>query len=122
MDRTPQEKVLLPVKPLGHLFRGKFLAFLEEAFAAHSLDFYGRIRELAHPVRFAELVSALRDKDWVVYAKPPLGGPQHVLQYLARSTIQLGGGEWVFLTPVAWDKGTPESRCDQFRLSECARR
>jgi len=84
---SPRKKTFfLPVKPLGHLFRGKFLAYLEEAFAAHKLEFYGRIRELAHPVRFAELVSAHRDKDWVVYAKPPFGGPQHVLQYLARYT------------------------------------
>jgi hypothetical protein len=81
-----QKRFFLPVKPLSHLFRGKFLAFLEEAFAAHTLEFYGRIRELSHPVRFAEFVSALRDKDWVVYAKPPFGGPQHVLQYLARYT------------------------------------
>jgi len=76
----------LPVKPLSHLFRGKFLAFLEEAFAAHSLEFYGRIRELAHPVRFAEFVSTLRDREWVVYIKPPFGGPQQVLKYLARYT------------------------------------
>jgi Putative transposase len=81
-----QKRFFLPVKPLSHLFRGKFLAFLEEAFAAHTLEFYGRIRELSHPVRFAEFVSALRDKDWVVYAKPPFGGPQQVLQYLARYT------------------------------------
>jgi len=84
---APHKKnFFLPVKPLGHLFRGKFLAFLEEAFAAHSLAFYGRVRELAHPARFSELVSALVDKEWVVYAKPPFGGPQHVLQYLARYT------------------------------------
>jgi hypothetical protein len=81
-----KKRFFLPVKPLGHLFRGKFLAFLEEAFATHGLAFYGRIGELAHPVRFAELVSALHDKDWVVYAKPPFGGPQRVLQYLARYT------------------------------------
>jgi hypothetical protein len=81
-----KKKFFLPVKPLGHLFRGKFLAFLEEAFAANRLEFYGRIRELAHPVRFAEFVSCLRDLEWVVYAKPPFGGPQQVLQYLARYT------------------------------------
>jgi hypothetical protein len=49
-----KKKFFLPVKPLSHLFRGKFLAYLEEAFAASSLAFYGRLRELAHPVRFAE--------------------------------------------------------------------
>jgi len=83
------KKFFLPVKPLGHLFRGKFLVFLEEAFAAHRLEFHGRIRELAHPVRFAELVSVLAAREWVVYAKPPFGGPQQVLKYLARYTHRI---------------------------------
>ena len=81
-----KRKFFLPVKPLGHLFRGKFLAFLEEAFARNRLECYGRLRELAHPVRFADFVSPLREQEWVVYAKPPFGGPQQVLQYLARYT------------------------------------
>jgi hypothetical protein len=81
-----KKKFFLPVKPLGHLFRGKFLAYLEEAFAANDLEFYGQLRELAHPVRFAEFASSLRDREWVVYAKPPFGGPQQVLRYLARYT------------------------------------
>jgi hypothetical protein len=76
----------LPVKPLGHLFRGKFLAFLEEAFAAHHLESHGRIHELAHPARFEEFVSTLKHRQWVVYVKPPFGGPQQVLRYLARYT------------------------------------
>jgi hypothetical protein len=31
-------------------------------------------------------MSALRTHDWVVYAKPPFGGPQQVLDYLGRYT------------------------------------
>lgn len=84
---TPRKKkFFLPVKPLSHLFRGKFLAYLEEAFAASCLEFYGRIRDLAHPICFADFLSSLREQEWVVYAKPPFGGPQQVLQYLARYT------------------------------------
>jgi len=45
-------KFSLPVKPLSRLFRGKFLFYLEEAFAAGRLEFYGQLCELAHPVRF----------------------------------------------------------------------
>lgn len=81
-----KRKFFLPVKPLGHLFRGKFLSYLEEAFAVNRLDLHGRVRELTHPVRFAEFVSSLREQEWVVYAKPPFGGPQQVLHYLARYT------------------------------------
>ena len=31
-------------------------------------------------------MSPLYAKDWVVYAKPPFGGPEQVLKYLARYT------------------------------------
>jgi hypothetical protein len=48
--------------------------------------FYGRLRELAHPVLFADLISSLRNRDWVVYAKPPFGTPDQILRYLARYT------------------------------------
>jgi Putative transposase/Transposase zinc-binding domain len=83
------EKFFLPVKPLGCLFRGKFLAYLKEAFAAGQLVFYGRLREFAHPVRFSDLLDDLKKKNWVVYAKPPFGDPQQVLRYLARYTHRI---------------------------------
>ena len=35
---------------------------------------------------FAAWLSPLYAKDWVVYAKPPFGGPEQVLKYLARYT------------------------------------
>lgn len=76
----------LPVKPLSRLFRGKFLAYLREAFARNSLDFFGRLRELAHPARFCDFVADLYRAEWVVYCKPAFGGPRQVLQYLARYT------------------------------------
>lgn len=85
--RTPRKiSFFLPVKPLSRLFRGKFLAFLEEAFAAGQLKFYGQLRELAHPVRFEDWLDELKQVDWVVYVKPPFGGPDQVLRYLARYT------------------------------------
>jgi hypothetical protein len=80
------KKFFLPVKPRSRLFRGKFLAYLRAAFAEDHLAFYGRLRELAHPVRFSEFVSSLQQQEWVVYCKPPFGGPQQVLQYWARYT------------------------------------
>lgn len=83
---SARKKFFLPVKPLGCLFRGKFLAYLKQAFAAGQLGFYGQLRELAHPVRFDDWVESLKHKKWVVYAKPPFGGPEQVLRYLARYT------------------------------------
>jgi hypothetical protein len=83
---SSRKKFFLPVDPLSCLFRGKFLDYLEQAFNQGYLEFHGQIRELAHPVRFQDFLSSLHQKKWVVYAKPPFGGPEQVLRYLARYT------------------------------------
>lgn len=76
----------LPVKPLGRLFRRKFLTYLQEAFTAGRLCLFGSLRELAHPIRFEDWVESLKQKDWIAHVKPPFGGPEQVLRYLARYT------------------------------------
>jgi len=73
----------LPVRVLSRLFRGKFLAALRSLFSAGKL----RLTDaLASPSKFAAWVGSLRHQEWVVYAKPPFGGPAQVLKYLARYT------------------------------------
>jgi hypothetical protein len=81
-----RRKLFLPVRVLSRLFRGKLLAFLEAAFVVGELQFSGRLTALADPARFQAWLNQLRQTDWVVYAKPPFGGPEHVLKYLARYT------------------------------------
>jgi Putative transposase/Transposase zinc-binding domain len=76
----------LPVRVLSRLFRGKLLAFLREAFAAGKLKFFGQLTGLAEAARFHALLRESSDAEWVVYAKPPFGGPEDVLKYLARYT------------------------------------
>ena len=76
----------LPVRVLGRLFRGKFLALLERAFAADQLGFYGQQQDLADPTEFRGLLASCWQTEWVVYAKRPFGGPEQVLKYLARYT------------------------------------
>jgi hypothetical protein len=76
----------LPVRVLSRLFRGKFLALLQRAFEKHELEFHGQLRNLEHPKVWESWLEPLRNKDWVVYAKPPFGGPEQVLKYLARYT------------------------------------
>jgi hypothetical protein len=76
----------LPVRPLGRLFRGKFLAMLHRAYDRGLLGFHGQQRHRADPQSFHALLQACWQKDWVVYAKPPFGGPAQVLKYLARYT------------------------------------
>jgi hypothetical protein len=74
------------VRALSRLFRGKLLAFLRHAFAQDSLRFWGQLADLAEPARFHAWLRKSQKADWVVYAKPPFGGPEHVLKYLARYT------------------------------------
>jgi hypothetical protein len=76
----------LPVRVLSRLFRGKFLRGLRQRFDQGQLQFPGRLAALAAPGPFARALSPLYAKDWVVYAKPPFGGPAQVLKYLARYT------------------------------------
>jgi putative transposase/transposase-like zinc-binding protein len=74
----------LPVKVLGRLFRGKFLAGLKEARAAGGLTFGGSVAALAEPSVFRRWLDALYRQDWVVYAKRPFGGAEQVFRYLGR--------------------------------------
>src|SRR4029077_2686650 len=68
------------------LFRRLFLRELENAFGAGKLRFFGKLANLSEPQTFARRLGDLRRLDWVVYAKPPFGGPEQVLAYLGRYT------------------------------------
>src|SRR5215471_13642051 len=89
-DHTPWIEAcstfFLPVKVLSRVFRGKFVAGLQRAFRNHHLVFYGACASLNQPYNFAAFLRTLFRQDWVVYAKPPFGGAEHVLHYLARYT------------------------------------
>ena len=76
----------LPVRVLSRRFRRLYLAGLEQLYSQGQLSLTGRCRELAEPAPWQQLLAALRDQEWVVYAKEPLQDPQHVLKYLARYT------------------------------------
>jgi putative transposase/transposase-like zinc-binding protein len=76
----------LPVRVLSSLFRRLFLEALDAAFQAGELSFYGSLGDLAEPGRFARQIRAARGVEWVVYAKPPFGGPEQVFDYLGRYT------------------------------------
>jgi hypothetical protein len=76
----------LPVRVLSRVFRGKFLAGLRLAFKRGRLRFPGRLAPLARPRRFDRLIADAVRTEWVVFARPPFGGPATVLKYLARYT------------------------------------
>jgi hypothetical protein len=78
--------IFLPVRVLSRVFRGKLLAFLKQSYRRSELCFPGKLAELSTPRPFHGLLSSLRRREWVVHSKPPFGGPEHVLKYLARYT------------------------------------
>jgi hypothetical protein len=96
----------LPVQVLTRLFRGKLLAGLKALHAEGELSCTGPLEPLADPRHFATLLAPLYETEWVVYAKPPFGGPRQVLDYLSRYThriaisnhrlLRLEGDEVVF--------------------------
>lgn len=76
----------LPVRVLSRFFRRRFLAHLTAAFDRQELQFFADLRPLAEPEAFLAYLAPLAVREWVVYAKPPFGGPPHVLEYLGRYT------------------------------------
>ena len=76
----------LPVKVLAAKFRGRFLALLRRAYRRSQLRLSGSLAPLQERKAFDRLTWLLKEKKWVVYAKKPFTGPQHVVQYLAHYT------------------------------------
>jgi len=77
---TPKKGFLFPVRALSKVFRGKFIAGLDD------LRRQGYLPDFLDPSAWQGLKQDLYAHDWVVYAKQPLGGPQAVLDYLGRYT------------------------------------
>jgi hypothetical protein len=74
---------LLPVRVLSRVFRGKFIDALKQARGK------GKLIGVEDNRAFDGLIDASVRHDWVVYAKPPFGGPAQVLKYLARYTHRI---------------------------------
>lgn len=83
---TCRPEFCLPVRVLSRLFRRLFLEHLQAAFDKGKLQFFSSLERLRDPQAFAHYLAPLGQTDWVVYAKPPFGGPQQVLNYLGRYT------------------------------------
>jgi len=77
---------LFPVRALAKVFRGRYLAGLQQAFDRGELHLTGGLAALTAPAAFAAWLAELRQSAWVVYCKPPFAGPEHVLAYLGRYT------------------------------------
>ena len=79
----------LHVRVLSKLFRRLFLERLAAAHDVGRLQFFGEHARLAEQGALAAYLAPLREIKWVVYAKPPFGGPEAVLTYLSRYTHRI---------------------------------
>lgn len=68
------------------VFRAKVRDGLKRLFAAGKLVFAGQLTNLSNRKAFLSFLEPLCEKEWVVYAKAPFRGPDHLLHYLARYT------------------------------------
>jgi hypothetical protein len=76
----------LPVRVLSCLFRRLFLESLQKAFDSGKLQFFGHLEMFRDRLTFTRHLAALKEREWVVYAKRPFAGPQQVLDYVGRYT------------------------------------
>lgn len=76
----------LHVRVLSRLFRRLLLDGLMVLHRAGKLAFFGNLEELVEAGAFTSWLAPFRKSEWVVYAKPPFGGPEAVLAYLSRYT------------------------------------
>jgi hypothetical protein len=79
----------LHVRVMSRLFRRLFIEGLIALHRAGDLAFFGDLTGLADASAFAAWLAPFRKFEWVVYAKPPFGGPEQVLAYLSRYTHRI---------------------------------
>ena len=84
--RTRRPRYLMPTSVLAARFRNQFLKSLWRAYRCNKLRLGGALAPLKKTAEFHRLYSKLKRIKWVVDARPSLGNPEHVLQYLARYT------------------------------------
>jgi hypothetical protein len=70
---------LFPVKAMSVVYRAKFLQALQHMIAKGEVV-------LPENTDSKQLFNLLYQKDWIVYAKAPFGGPHTVIEYLGRYT------------------------------------
>ena len=85
-SKKQQKAFLLPERVLRHVFQGKFIDYLKQAYRKGTLEFHGDLQELKHPASFERMLNVAVARKWVVYAKRPFSGPKAALKYLARYT------------------------------------
>jgi Putative transposase/Transposase zinc-binding domain len=97
--RPSHPRFLFAVEALSQVFRGKYLAGLRRLRRHQRLHFAGESAEVAADAAWTTFLRQLQERPWVVYAKPPWGGPEQVLKYLSRYThrVAISNARLVFV-------------------------
>ena len=85
--RVPKVDFLFAVKALSRHFRTLFRTAVREAYDAGTLVLPAEV--VADAQALDLLFARSYRTDWHAYAKPPFGGPEHVLAYLANYTHRI---------------------------------
>jgi hypothetical protein len=103
----------LHVQVLSRLFRRLFIEGLLHLHRSGHLVFFGDLAGLTGIGTFAAWLAPFRKSEWVVYAKPPFGGPEAVLAYLSRYTHRVAISNSRL---VSADAGTVAFRWKDYRI------
>ena len=79
-----RRKFFIPVRILSRVFKGKLLAFIQNAHG--KLTFAGSTGQWSDTKAFMGLMKSLYEKEWVVYCKKPFKETSNIVQYLSRYT------------------------------------
>ena len=81
---TRHKGFIIPVKVLGKLFRGKFLAGLKQLHDSGKLSLAGLASPLTDPADWQMFIDHLYSKPWLPFVKETFNGNGNAVKYLAR--------------------------------------
>jgi hypothetical protein len=81
------ERFLFPVAAMKTVYRALFMKVLHEKIVAQTMPLPPHFS--VEKTAYKAWKNALFQKDWVVYAKRPFGGPKQVIEYLGRYTHKI---------------------------------
>ena len=84
---TAKSTFFLPVRVLSRRFRALLIRSLRQAWREGTLHLPEQV--IADSLALDLLLARAAATDWVVYCKPPFGGPEQVLAYLANYTHRI---------------------------------
>ena len=84
-----KKKFLISIKILSQVFKGKFMELFKNSCKKKEISFTGENIKLNNKFNLKRLLNDLYNKNWIVFAKRPFGGPKQVLKYLGRYTHKI---------------------------------